>query len=234
MTITSPALASPIVADLSNYNIAMDAGFNGTRIFVFGTRNEAGDVVVVVRGENKNYIVRKKEQIAGMWVNRDYMKFWNVPNFYATASSQKLSQIEQTVLFSRLGIGQNFLIRPPSDLNKLARFNEFEDALLDYQHEKKLYAASPEKISFMEETLFKTNIEFSDNIPAGKYTAEIYLISDGEVVGMQSTPITVVKSGIDAFIYNFAHNSPALYGICAILLALAAGWFASRLFEIRS
>jgi uncharacterized protein (TIGR02186 family) len=234
LALISPANASPIVADLSNYTISMDAGFNGTRLFVFGARGDSGDVVVVIRGENKNYIVRKKEEFAGMWINKDRMKFLDMPNFYAIASSKPLSEMEEEALFTQLGIGENSLSIAPTDLSKIARFNDFEAAFLDYQHEKKLYSEKPEPINFIEETLFKTTIDFSDNIPAGNYTAEIYLLSDGEVVGMQSTPITVVKSGIDAFIYNFAHNSPALYGIVAILLALSAGWGAGRLFENRN
>lgn len=234
LALTSPAKASPIVADLSNYTISMDAGFNGTRLFVFGARGDSGDVVVVIRGENKNYIVRKKEEFAGMWINKERMKFMDMPNFYAIASSKPLSEINETALFSKLGIGQKFLFSEPNDEKQKDRFNEFQNAFLEHQHTQKLYPTSPEPISFMEETLFKTTIDFSDNIPAGNYTAEIYLLSDGEIVGMQSTPITVVKSGIDAFIYNFAHNSPALYGIVAILLALGAGWGAGRLFENRN
>jgi uncharacterized protein (TIGR02186 family) len=212
----------------------MDSSFNGTRLFLFGTRNDSGDIVVVIRGENKNYMMRKKEQMAGVWINRDRMKFYNVPNFYAIASSKPLSEINQKALFNKLGIGENSLIIPSEDISKMAQFNEFEAAFLDYQHDKKLYFTNPENISFMGETLFKTVIEFSDNIPSGKYTAEIYLISDGEIVGMQSTPIKVEKSGLDAFIYDYAHNSPILYGLSAIMLAVCAGWFAGRLFEVRA
>lgn len=232
--IACPANAAPLVADLSNYRISMDANFSGTRLFLFGVRNEGGDIVVVVRGPQKNYLVRKKEEFAGIWINRDRMKFFDVPNFYAIASSKPLSDIDRNTLFSGLRIGENHLISAPADPAKIARFNAFEEAFLDYQHAQKLYMSNPEPISFMGETLFKTTVDFPDNIPPGEYTAEIYLISDGEVVGMQSTPISVVKSGLDAFIYNFAHGQPALYGLTAIACALAAGLIAGRLFESRA
>src|SRR5580698_5947823 len=62
-----PALAAPLVADLSNYRIDIDSGFNGTRIFLFGARNDNGDIAVVIRGPQKDYIVRKKKEIAGLW-----------------------------------------------------------------------------------------------------------------------------------------------------------------------
>ncbi len=232
--LAQPTQAAPVVADLSNYRIAMDANFNGTRLFLFGTRNDNGDIVVVVRGEKKNYMIRKKEKMAGMWVNHDRIKFYDVPNFYAVASSKPLSSINQTTLFNKLGIGEDSLLNTPSDMSKLEQFSEFEAAFLEHQRKNHLYYTNDENISFMGETLFKTVIEFSDNIPSGNYTAEIYLISDGEVVGMQSTPISVVKSGLDAFIYNYAHNSPTLYGLSAILIAVAAGWLAGRLFEVRT
>lgn len=221
--------ATPVVGDVSNYRVLIDSGFDGTRIFLFGARNDIGDIVVVVRGPNQNYIVRKKESFAGIWINKSRMKFYNVPNFYAVAASKPLEEIAQTGLFARLGIGEHALLMPPSGRLK-ENFEEFESAFLRYQTGQKLYSFSPENVHFMAETLFKTVIEFPDNIPPGNYTAEIYLVSDGEVVGMQSTPISVVKSGLDAFLYHFAHGFPALYGLTAIFLALFAGWAAGRIF----
>ncbi len=222
--------ASPVVADLSNYHIDIDSGFNGTRIFLFGARNDNGDIVVVVRGPNQNYIVRKKESMGGVWVNRSRMKFYNVPSFYAVASSRPLEEIGQAGLFDRLAIGQDKLMAPPPNIRLKDSFDEFQSAYLRFQKKERLYAFAPEKVNFMAETLFKTVIEFPDNIPSGVYTAEIYLISDGEVVGMQTTPISVVKSGLDAALYWFAHHHPAYYGLTAIFLALFAGWAAGRIF----
>lgn len=226
--------ASPLVADLSNYRIAIDAGFNGTRMFLFGVRNDNGDIVVVVRGPKKNYMVRKKENYAGVWINHDRMKFYDIPDFYAIASSKPLAEIDKNGLFARLGIGEDNLLNSPLAASPTEKVDEFATAFLNHQHLNLRYSINPDNIGFMSETLFKTVIEFSDNIPPGEYSAEIYLISDGEVIGMQSTPISVVKSGLDAFIYNYAHNSPALYGLSAIILALCAGWLTGRLFEVRA
>ncbi len=225
------APATPLVADLSNYRIDVDSSFNGTRLFLFGARNDNGDIVVVIRGPHKNYMVRRKEEIAGVWVNRERMKFFNVPDFYAIATSKPLEEIAEHGIFDRMGIGEQHLLSPPSGLNDPDKFDDFSQAFLDYQRTRRLYYTDAMGVSFMGETLFKTTIEFPDNIPPGNYTAEIFLVSDGDIIGMQSTPIKVVKTGLDAFLYNYAHTSPVLYGISAVLLALSAGWVAGRLFE---
>lgn len=226
-----PASATPLVADLSNYRIHMDSGFNGTRIFLFGTRNDSGDIVVAVRGPDKNYIVRKKEPLLGIWINRDRMKFFNVPDYYAIASSKPLDEITEFGTFQKLGIGENQLLKAPSGLNNPEKFKNFSEAFMQYQRSRNLYITNPQPISFMGETLFKTVIEFPDNIPSGDYTAEIYLVSEGDITGMQSTPIKVMKTGVDAFVYNYAHTHPFLYGITAIIIALSAGWLGGRMFE---
>ncbi len=230
---TIPAFASPLVGDISQYRIEMDANFNGTRLFLYGARNDVGDVVVVVRGPSKHYMLRKKEPVGGIWVNRARMKLYDVPGFYAIASSKPLDDIDASALFARLKIGLPNLFTPPASSFTLARHNEFTAALIEYQQQRRLYTAEPVSLKFMGEMLFKATIEFPDTIPQGEYTAEMYLLRDGEIAGLQSIPITVNKTGVDAFLYNFAHQSPFLYGITAVLLALAAGWFTGRWFERR-
>ena len=76
--ISNASQAKPLVADLSQYRIEIDSGFTGTRLLLFGSRNEIGDIVVVVRGPEKNFSVRKKERILGMWINRQENKFRNI------------------------------------------------------------------------------------------------------------------------------------------------------------
>ena len=223
--------ASPIVADLSNYRIHMDSSFNGTRMFLFGARNDNGDVVVVIRGPEKNYIVRKKEPFMGIWVNSERMKFFNVPDYYVIASSRPLEEIMEFGSFRKLSIGMQHLTTPTIGSRNTEKFQNFSNAFLAYQKSRSLYRADLEPISFMGETLFKTVVPFPDNIPSGEYTAEIYLLSEGDIIGMQSTPIQVMKTGIDAFVYQAAHQYPFLYGISAIIIALSAGWLGSRLFE---
>jgi hypothetical protein len=62
LLLTFPAVASPVVADMSNYEITMDSNFNGTRLFMFGARNESGDVIAVIRGPEKGEIRRHLDQ----------------------------------------------------------------------------------------------------------------------------------------------------------------------------
>ena len=220
------ALAKPIISDLSTNRIEIDSGFTGTELLLFGARNGIGDIVVVVRGQDKNYVVRKKERVAGIWINREQYKLRGVPNYYSIAASTPLATISIKDSYRTLGIGMEDSI-PLPPLDKAP----FMHAFLKHQQHKQLYNSTSKPISFMGETLFKVPLFFPDTTPEGIYIAETYLISDKEIVAMESTPIRVIKTGFDAAMHTLAHDYPSLYGLIAIALALIAGWSASAIFN---
>jgi uncharacterized protein (TIGR02186 family) len=223
--------ARPVIADLSVRQIEIDSGFTGTDILLFGARTDPGDIVVVVRGPETSYIVRKKERVAGIWVNKKQMEFKDVNGFYAAASNRPLENIQNDYLLSSLRIGEGNISLPPDEPDAHSSTPEFKEALLKKQQDEKLYLPKISNVSFMGDTLFRTVVRFPENIARGIYTAEIYLFSDGQLSGVQSTPIIVSKKGFDAYVYDFAYKYPAIYGILAVLIALFAGWVAGSVFR---
>jgi uncharacterized protein (TIGR02186 family) len=219
--------AKPLVADASLHAIAIDSGFTGTSILLFGARQGAGDILVVVRGPLMDTVVRKKERVSGMFVNRHSMEYQDVPSFYALASTYPIESLEGQELLARLGIGQRSLAMRYS----LPGDEHFWTALVGERQRKRLYTPKPAPISFMGETLFKTIIQFPETIARGEYTAEVYLINHGELISMQSTPIEVKKRGFDAFVFDTAHNYPLTYGLVAVMIAVIIGWLAATLLK---
>ena len=48
---------------------------------------------------------------------------------------------------------------------------------------------------------------------------------------MEESILNVKKIGVEAGIYNFAHEYSFAYGVLAILIAVMSGWFASVFFR---
>jgi len=228
--------AKPLVADISSHNITIHSAFHGTQLMLFGARNDAGDVVVVVRGPQRRAIVRKKERVGGIWMNKTTEKFNDIPGFYTIKSSRPFKDIVKSKYFEALGIGDASAITPliltaPASAQPHPQRDTFREALLNYLHKETLYDTNAGDVTFIEETLFKTNIPFPDSTPRGTYTAEVYLFSDGELAGSYTAPIEVVKIGMDAFLFESAHEHAILYGIIAVLIAIGFGWLANEIFR---
>lgn len=228
------ASAKPLVADLSQYEIAIDTSFTGAKLILFGARQAAGDVVVVVRGPAKDYTLRQKMRVAGIWVNRHSMQLERIPDYYAVASTKPLSALLPSTMRNALQIGIPHLPYTQGAITKNltgSQIESFTDAFIADRASRSLYTESSHSITFMGDTLFKTVLPFPDTTPRGGYTVETYLIYNGQIVGIQSTPLFVVKRGLDATIFEMAHESPVLYGALAIFMAISAGWIAALVFR---
>jgi uncharacterized protein (TIGR02186 family) len=221
----------PIIADLSNYRVDITTGFVGTDVLVFGAKEGPGDVVVVIRGPTADYAVRRKDRIAGIWINAELVSFEAVPSFYAVASSRPLDQITTSTVRLRQQIGVDALDLPSPDENDADDLAEFRAAFLRLKQSSGLFAHDIGRVTFLGDRLFRTMVHFPANVPTGPYLVEVLLFRDGEIASAQTVPLTVSKIGIGADVYEFAHRQSAAYGLVAIAGALLAGWAAHLVFR---
>jgi uncharacterized protein (TIGR02186 family) len=221
----------PLVADLTEYRIAITTGFVGTDVYVFGAKSGPGDVVVIIRGPTVPYAVRRKDRIAGVWLNARRIDFRGVPTFYAIASTRPLDELMSSASRLREEIGLDGLNLMPEEDAAPADIAEFRSALVRIKQSTSLFGRDPAKISVQREPLFKTKVHFPANVPTGSYDIRVLLIRDGEIASAQTVPLQVSKSGVDALVYELAHRQSAAYGLMAILGALIAGWTAHLIFR---
>lgn len=228
----SSTQGAALIADLSSHLVAITTGFTGADVLLFGTIDgEPGDVAVVIRGPEETVTVRRKEQVAGLWLNGRNLTFRNVPAFYAVATTRPLEEMAGASTLARHQIGaDNLRIEPPARATE-AEVREFLDALLRVKGQQDLYPTAPGRVSMLGGRLFRTPVAFPSNVPTGSYIVEIFLFRDGNVVSAQTTPLIVSKVGTEAEIYDFAHRFAVLYGVIAVIVALLAGWGAGWIFR---
>lgn len=242
--------AAQLVTDLSEHQIRIRSNFTGTQILLFGAievnnANERAldrDVVIVVTGPARPITVRRKDRVAGIWINRDAVTFPNVPGYYAVASSRPLEVTAASDVLSREQIGiDNINFGTPSaqsiDGSRMLMAPEqekdFAKALIRNKSRDRLYTSDPGGIIFLGQTLFRATVDIPANVPVGLYTATVFLLHEGQVVDAISSPLYIDKSGMERFIYRFAHNDALLYGLIAVLGAALAGWLGSAILRPR-
>lgn len=244
------AQAAQLVTDLSEHQVRIRSNFNGTQILLFGAVevNTAGeraldrDVIVVVSGPARPVTVRRKARLAGIWVNHDSLTFPKVPGYYAVASTRPLEVTADVDVLRReqIGIdnvdfgapvaqamdGSTEILPPDEETN-------FVKALIRNKKRERLYISDPGGIVFLGQTLFRATVDIPANVPVGLYTATVFLLRDGEVVDAISSPLYIDKSGLERFLYRFAHNDALLYGLLAVFGSALAGWIASAVLRER-
>jgi uncharacterized protein (TIGR02186 family) len=227
----SAARAEALVADLTSHLIAITTGFTGASVVLFGATDGPGDVIVAVRGPEREMTVRRKSRVAGIWVNTQQVTFVNLPSFYAVAASRPIADIlsPAAAAFYRLGIA-NLKLAASTPAPSVV-VDAFRTALERTQQEAGLYVERISKVDFLGERLFRATITFPSNVPTGTYLIEVFLVRDKDIVSGQTTPLVVSRVGVDAAVFEFSTRQPGFYGAIAVLTAVVAGWLASLPFR---
>jgi uncharacterized protein (TIGR02186 family) len=228
------SIAGPIVSGISTNQINIDTKFNGTELLLFGAKSHSGNIIVAVRGPKKNFIITKKDKLFGFWYSAERVKLKDTYSFYSLFSTlSSKSNIDHSLenTLSNLEIGTKNLHFNISKDVELKKQDEFKEQMISYMEGSHLYSTNVGTIDFLDETLFKVVVKFPKNITRGTYNVEIYLIDENRLLSFQSIPIYVTQSGISATILDFSYQEPFLYGLLAVILALACGWLVNYIFN---
>ncbi len=226
---------------LSSDIVEITSSFDGTDIVIFGSIENGDrtllkegryDVVVILLGPNEKVVVRKRERKFGIWLNGSSLIFNNIPSSYSVATTRPLSEITDSSDIKILQIGlDNLNVLPKTSGFLIKQTETFRKSLERLKVSQNLYLEKIGGIEFLSPTLFKAKLNVPANVPIGEHTARAYLFLDGKFVNARFVKMQVEKIGFEQYTYNLAHNNGLLYGIIAVLIAMATGWLASVIFR---
>lgn len=224
-----------LIAELSQARIDINTTFKGADLLVFGAvqypsgrvPETAPDIAIVVRGPAQPITVRRKERVAGIWLNTDAVRFESVPGFYAMASTRPVAELadERTTAIYEIGLA-NLQLSPSSSASEEVT-RSFEAGLLAARQRAGLFSETENGVRMTGNVLYRARIAIPSAVPVGNYEAEIHLVKEGRVIASTTSPIRIEKSGFERWLYVMAQDHSLAYGLVAVLAALLAGWVAS-------
>ncbi|WP_051928738.1 TIGR02186 family protein [Thermopetrobacter sp. TC1] len=234
--------APKVVADLSTHTVAIKTDFAGTRVMLFGaivgTAEEGKarpDLIVVIRGPSRLFKMHRKKRVGPIWVNADERIFRAAPGYYALLSSNILTDIAPADRLKKRGIGfealQEHLLATAEGFKDLKEAELYAKAFVRLMKKKGLYRANDNGVNFTGRYLFRATFDLPANVPLGEYEADVYLWRAGKLLGKFTTKLEIEKRGFERLVYVFAHEQPLLYGIAAVIIAIAAGFTAAAIFR---
>jgi uncharacterized protein (TIGR02186 family) len=226
---------------VSSKEIAIAPDFAGTDVTVFGAIDHADqallkeggyDLVVALEGPRDFITVRKKERVAGVWVNRHSVTFEWMPESFSMTSTRAIDAIAKPTELYTFNVGMPRVKLVPSTFSGRAEeVEEYRNAFLALKQKSRLYQSNPGGVTFISSSLFQANIHIPADVPNGKHMIRAVLFKKGIFVAEKELPLEVVKTGIEETITFAATKRPLPYGIFAVLLAVITGWGASLMFR---
>jgi uncharacterized protein (TIGR02186 family) len=238
---TDKRLPETLNIGVSSREIAIAPDFAGTDVTVFGALDGADpyllaigayDIVVSLSGPKAFTTIRKKERVAGIWINRHSVTFEPIPESYSVASTRVVDQIGSPDDLSDHGVGMPRVKLVSSSFSGRAEeVTEFRDAFLRLKQKDKLYQENPGGVSFVSSSLFQATIHIPADIPNGEHTIHAVLFKSGDFIAEKDLPLHVEKTGLEESITHAAANNAFLYGLFSVMMAVVTGWGASLVFR---
>lgn len=252
----APERRESIEIGLSTDRIAIDAGFSGEDLVIFGAvdnidpliwRQGRYDLFVLLEGPRNDVTVRRKERVGGVWMNVEARDYENVPLSYLIATTRLPRDVTDQATLERLSltirsmrIGRN---NRPAQVQADAAADEeesaqgldnaevFADEARRISEEAGLYRLFPGNVTFLSQSLFRARLELPANVPVGDHLVRAYLFRNGALAAQTRAPLRIGKAGLEFAIFNAARNHPFLYGLGAVGIALLIGWLGRVLFK---
>jgi uncharacterized protein (TIGR02186 family) len=230
----APAASVPreeVQSELSTREISIQSNFTGIEILIYGsvdfsqtTGQDQGvyDVIIVIRAPSQSLVARHKERMAGIWVNTPGKVFPSVPGFYAALSTRPVRAITSDETLKMLGIGLanvDFGRDSKGDADE----ETYRSAVIRLKEKQRLFQEHDDGVAFIGRSLFRATVSLPVNVPIGRYTANVYLFRDGELVSKNQSTLEVNKAGFEQMVYLLAFTHPFIYGVLAVLMAVLAG-----------
>jgi uncharacterized protein (TIGR02186 family) len=223
MLVYAPVARATLSIDVSSPVIKVSTGFTGASVTVFGTQDQEGALVITLKGPQKDFTLRKKNKVFGLWTNTNRKTFTNIPSYYFLASSAPLTQVTTPEILYTNGLGVDKILGTNTD--------EFSQSLIRIQQEQHLFGRDDQQITYISPILYKTTFDLPATVIPGTYTASAFLFRNGILTEQANTAFEVVPDGLSAQIRTFATQHSLLYGLASILIALIAGWLANALLK---
>jgi uncharacterized protein (TIGR02186 family) len=247
--IVAPAadIKENVQADVSMRSVAVTSSFNGTEVVIFGAVDnsrqvsaESGlyDIVIVVEGTPTKLAVRRKSNVAGIWINSQSITYESVPSYYAIISTRPLDELADPIMLRENDIGFDHVrmnvIRGWETGLTTADLTDFRSSVIRVKQKEGLYVEKRGGVIFIGRSLFRATIDLPANVPVGPLEARVYLLQNGQILSRYTTRMKLEREGLEQVLYSFAFDRPFFFGLFTVATAIGAGLLASTLFARKS
>jgi len=225
--------ADGLQMQLAEDTINITTFYNGTTLDVSGTAPATADVVLEVSGPKKDVHLKLKGKVLGfLWMNKTDVSLENAPADYMLYTPENTGQ---DLLSLKTGIGypalvKNIMVNPETE-DKAFIFGEY----VKLMEKSGVYAVNNGAVSYgpVQDGMksFSATLIIPSKMSAGAYQVKAFAIQDDMVTDQIQSDLTVQLQGLPALISSLAYNHSLMFGIMAVVIAIAVGLIIGVLFK---
>ncbi|MEQ1610863.1 MAG: TIGR02186 family protein [Hyphomonadaceae bacterium] len=222
-----PFMAAGLAEDI----VEVKLNYTGTRIVLFATapqpENETSGMAVALIGP-----MAPQKMIHRTAAGDQTIEFLAAPLVFAIGAEPQVAASVAPEVMIDAGLNAQASAIPRSDQLMLPELDTWRAAFVDLKMEEGLYSFSDTTIERLDGGLRRAKIPLPINAPPGEYRIRAVAFRNGAPVGESEQVLTLVRSGLDATLFDLSRQHGFIYGFVAVLLGVSVGavaaWFGRK------
>jgi uncharacterized protein (TIGR02186 family) len=235
--VLSAPTVSALTCEVSPSLVPITMSYHGAKLTITGTSGVNEDLVLKISSVPADSVMKYKAKVGGVfWMKKGSLDFKNVPGVYLLNSTADLSRILPAGARNQYQLGYESLAAAASveDSNGEPVDGKWFNEFIRFKEREMVYDIQEGTITRRhgeESNTFEVMVDWPYQAPPGVYNVELLAVSNGTVVDQAGTTFEVQRVGIGAALSKMAFEQAALYGIMAVVIALAAGLAVGVIFK---
>jgi len=235
----TPETQPKVITSASKNLVEIGLSYSGDKIFFFGVNPVPGaDIVIKLTAEKEEAVkLSVKGRVGPLWMSVKQYEVTGSPFMYKLHTNKPLDQIISLETAQKFELGYP-AVRGKIKLHLIRGEAAPEDEAIVWQGLVKIkeranlfnVVEDPARLEISEGKLFKHYFRFPPAATEGRYQVESFCFQKGELVGYGKDMIEIKKVGLEHWITQLSQNHPVLFGIMAVVIAVAAGLLVGVLF----
>lgn len=210
--------------------------YGGTTVRVSARVQPGVTVAIVCRGENAPVALREKGKVLGvLWMNVGEVRYEEIPELYLLRTSTDLDHLAPASERERLDIG--FAALRASIPSGGGTDEDIFGELVRLKQRDGLWETAVNTVAMRtdaEGTVVVTDFQLPVKAPPGTYRVLVFTFAAGRGELAGSAEFRIRQGGVPAFIAQLATGHGLLYGVLAVVVAVAMGLLTGFVFGLGS
>lgn len=220
-----------MAAGLAEEVVEVKVNYTGSRIVLFATapqpENETSGLAVALIGP-----MAPQKMIRRTAGGEQKIEFVAAPLVFVVGAEPQVATTVPLDVMAEAGLNAQASAMPRSDQLLSPDLDAWRAAFVNLKMEEGLYSFSDTTIERLDGGLRRAKIALPTNAPPGEYRIRAVAFRNGAPVGETEQVLTLVRSGLDATLFDLSNQHGFIYGIIAVLLGCvvggAAAWFGRK------
>lgn len=214
----------PLVVAPEKSEVDITTNFAGTEFKAVGAMNGPGELIIKLVGPPHEATLSRETKFGPFWIEGATVRMVGAPSLLFLYATAPIASILTPAERQKYGL---FLDSVPVRIERQLQEHEADDwrmAFYRLKQKRGYYREDDRAIRVFGNRLFIATMRLPGDLRVGTYTVDILLVKSGKVVGRNIGKFEVRLSGIEHWVWAFAHDYPWLFGSLFTLLAMLLGF----------